>query len=120
MVLVEPLIKSSGGAVKPDPVFWNSKASYVLDVAVEGNWFDPDTRHERKLAKYYVVLEITALVRRSSIPFSNANQLPTYTAFVSNSRGVLSQKSSFTLMELGCFRKMDMKLLSVAIVEQST
>ena len=54
MVLVEPLIKSSGGAVKPDPVFWNSEASYVLDVAVEGNGFDPDTRHERKLAKYYV------------------------------------------------------------------
>ena len=120
MVLVEPLIKSSGGAVKPDLVFWNSEASYVLDVAVEGNGFDPDTRHERKLAKYYVVLEITALVRRSRIPFSNANQLPMYTALVSNWRGMLSQKSSFTLMELGCFRKMDMKLLSVAIVEQST
>ena len=116
--MVEPLIKSSGGAVKPNLVFWNSEASYVLDVAVEG--FDTDTRHERKLAKYYVVLEITALVRRSRIPFSNANQLPTYTAFVSNWRSVLSHKSSFTLMELGCFRKTDLKLLSVAIVEQST
>ena len=120
MVLVEPLIKSSGGAVKPDLVFWNSEASYVLDVAVEGNGFDPDTRHERKLAKYYVVLEITALVRSSRILFSNANQLPTYTAFVSNWRSVLSHKSSFTLMELGCFRKTDLKLLSVAIVEEST
>ena len=111
MVLVEPLIKSSGGAVKPDLVFWNSKASYVLDVAVEGNGFDPDTRHERKLAKYYVVPEITALVHRSRISFSNANQLPMYTAFVSNWRSMLSHKSSFTLMELGCFRKTDLKLL---------
>ena len=79
--MVEPLIKSSGGAVKPDLVFWNSEASYVLDVAVEGDWFDPDTGHERKVTKYSVVPEITALVQRSRFPFRNANQVPTFTAF---------------------------------------
>ena len=118
--MVEPLIKTSGGAVKPDLVFWNSEASYVLDVAVEGDGFDPDTGHERKVAKYSAVPEITALVQRSRIPFSNKNQVPTCTAFVSNWRGMLSRKSSYALMELGCFRKTDLKLLSVAIVEQST
>ena len=100
-VLVEPLIKSSG-------------------VAVEGDGFDPDTGHERKVAKYSVVPEITALVQRSRFPFRNANQVPTFTAFVSNWRGVLSRKSSYALLELGCFRKTDLKLLSVAIVQEST
>ena len=87
---------------------------------VEGNGFDPDTGHDRKVAKYSTVPEITAQVQKSRIPFSNANQVPKFTAFVSNWRGVLSWKSSYALMELGCFRKTDLKLLSVAIVEQST
>ena len=53
MVLVEPLIKSSGGAVKPDLVFWNSEAFYVVDVVVEGDGFDPDTGHERPIDPLY-------------------------------------------------------------------
>ena len=106
--------------VKPVLIFWNGQSAVVLDVAIEGDLFDPDTGHGKKVAKYLSLPEISAWIQKSRVPLKNAAVLPQFMAFVSNWRGVPSRLLVQAITGLGCFSRGDMKLLLVPIVVQLT
>ena len=64
MVWVKPQIKTPSSEqykfIKPDLVLWNGQLAWVLDLAIEGDQFDPDTGHDFKCRKYSNVPEISA------------------------------------------------------------
>ena len=115
-VCLEPRIPTAQSFVKPDLVFWNGDSAFVLDVGINGDGFDPDTGHERKV-DYYAAEAVH--IRKWINEQATADLFPEFTAFVSNWRGVLSRKSTDSLLALG-FSKSDIRLLSIVIVERSS
>ena len=115
-VLVEPKIRTPNSEtlfVKPDLLAWKEERSVVLDVAVCSDDLAPDIAHEQKVHKYSNVPQIAQYFREMG------KEPPYFSAFAVNWRGVVSPKSAADLRSFGV-RKWDIRLLSVATVEQGT
>ena len=115
-VLVEPKIRTPNSEtlfVKPDLLAWKEERSVVLDVAVCSDDLAPDIAHEQKVHKYSNVPQIAQYFREMG------KEPPYFSAFAVNWRGVVSPKSAADLRSFGV-RKWDIRLLSLATVEQGT
>lgn len=107
-VWVEPKLKTLDGIRKPDIVARRGVHGVVIDAQVINDQYDLGEAHENKI-KYYRNIE-------TNIKSTYEVQHVTFTSATLSWRGLWSEASATSLLDLGVIRKRELKILSTRAI----